>query len=499
MQNESLAWARGIEGHIASVYPFFDVKEPHAQTLDFDEIVKRRRRTSNVRLDYTALATKVCNNFIFGDRTLIDGIQRAPWMARLTDDGQWQRLHLPPHGRRVPDPELFKAELLRALIDEVREYARGCRTVGLLLSGGMDSRVAAGVLRFLEMTDGAMRVIALTWGREESRDVNYARRIAQRFGWDSLHFQITPSLLERNIHHCAVSGAEVSPLHLHAVPDVAQISGLDAVIAASYGDSIGRGEFSGVRVGSVKPMPARPFDSFHILDPDFLQRHVRAIGEDARGTVHKVEVSGRGRADAAAVEQQQQMNYMRRMLHCTLLTIGRETPLYQIFTGPRVVGLMWGLSPKARDDRWYELLLNELPGNLLDIPWARTGKLFPRGGECLDERPRLYHQYGTWLRHELYGVIESAALSSEIRGLGLLNERALDGAFSAWRRSSTTSTSQLDELFAWLSALRVFLWTYNPDRVEVPQRSRPVVSLGHAMVGSVKSQIYIMARNHVRK
>jgi len=33
-------------------------------------------------------------------------------------------------------------------------------------------------------------------------------------------------------------GAEVSPLHLHAIPKINELGGVDVILAGSYGDSV---------------------------------------------------------------------------------------------------------------------------------------------------------------------------------------------------------------------------------------------------------------------
>src|SRR5690606_42104683 len=113
---------------------------------------------------------------------------------------------------------LFRSQEVRAkLISEASGYIEGAARIGILLSGGMDSRVVAGVLRELQLQSGnKFDVVVLTWGDSKSRDVVYSERISKQFGWDLINFPISAATLEKNIHLAGSVGAEVSPLHFHA-------------------------------------------------------------------------------------------------------------------------------------------------------------------------------------------------------------------------------------------------------------------------------------------
>ena len=47
-----------------------------------------------------------------------------------------------------------------------------------------------------------------------------------------------------------------------------------------------------------------------------------------------------------------------------------------MFSDPTVFGFIWGLNNDIRKDDIYMHLLNDLPGHLLNIPWARNGKIY---------------------------------------------------------------------------------------------------------------------------
>ncbi len=487
-------WWTETADHLGGIYPFQDRGQTGQCSLDIGTLIEARRaRGESVILDLAGIVSKATLLYLLGNRTLVQGIQRAPWMSFPCADGRWQPAPLPSHGMERPDSESFVYKLRTSLLDEAQNYVNGARTVGILLSGGMDSRVLAGVVRELqELSDNSFDVVGLTWGSDKSRDVVYARRITERFGWNWKHFEINASTLAANIDHMAVMGAEVSPLHLHAMPAVARTDGLDVVLAGSYGDSVGRAEFSGRRVTQLRDTQSSSVDRFGVIRHKALMAVKLALTEDVADSPHIDKHTPVLRRH----EIEQEMHYMRRMLQACMLTIANKTRFYQMFTAPTVFGLMWGLDPKIRDDEWYRRLLPILPGNLLDIPWARTGLRYDHPEGQADNLDLMYHAYGQWLRGELREEVISRVNSDHVRGLGIFNDRGLDLALSAWRRASTKSTNSLDELLSWLASFQGFIEKYHLKTSQWDYATCINDSL-YAMRGGLHSRLYVEARERM--
>lgn len=487
-------WWRDLEGHLGGIYPFYNQNCPDFYSLDPGPVLARKAdRGEPLALDVSAVACKVCLPYLLGNRTLVKGVERAPWVERLVAAGEWEPLPLPSHGSQDPDPDDFVASFVAALELELESYLGAARTVGILLSGGMDSRVVAGVLRkFQESNPGQFSVVALTWGDAGSRDVVYAKRIAGQFGWGLKHFPLTAETLARNIELAGQAGAEVSGLHLHAMPEIAQVDGLDLILAGSYGDSVGRAEFSGKRVNELKPILPANIDPFGVLKSGIRRPAIDDLLSDARASCHFRE----GDSPIRTFEIEQEMHYMRRMLQSCMFQIARNTPLYQMFTAPSVFGMMWQLAPEIRGDRWYERILQVLPGRLLDIPWARTGGRYLDHSSETDGLPKSYHSYGRWLRNDLRDVVVSRVNGDRIRELGLFNDKGLDFALKAWVSARTEGSNSLDELMAWLASLHAFLASY-PVTSE-PAPDTPFRDTFSALRGGLYGQAYIRARNLLR-
>lgn len=488
-------WWHSLEGHLGGVYPFYDPGHPDFYSLDPGEVIARKAESgSPLSLDVSAIACKVGLPYLLGNRTLVKGMKRTPWVERMVAAGKWELAPLPEHGNHHPDPDDFTSRFADALESEMESYVGTAATVGILLSGGMDSRVVAGLLRKVqECNPGQFTVVALTWGDAGSRDVVYAERIARQFGWELKHFPLTADSLGHNIELAGKAGAEVSGLHLHAMPQIAEVDGLDLILAGSYGDSVGRAEFSGKRVSALKPTLPANIDPFGVLKYGIRRSAMDDLRRDVRCSGH----FRQGDSALRTFEIEQEMHYMRRMLQSCMFEIARKTPLYQMFTAPSVFGMMWQLAPELRGDKWYDRILQILPGRLLDIPWARTGGRYLDNSSESDNLPKSYHAYGKWLRNDLKDVVVSRVNGDRIRGLGLFNDRGLDSALNAWARARTDGSNSLDELMAWLASLDTFLATY-PVSCEVAPESSFQDTLS-ALRGSIYGQAYIRARNLVRE
>lgn len=294
------------------------------------------------------------------------------------------------------------ARLKNALRREALGYLSGKKHAGILLSGGMDSRIVAGIVRELQLAgEFTGDVVALTWGLDGSRDVIYAQEIARRYGWEWLHFPLGPDILAQNIQITGEIGAEFAPFHLHALPQIRKLHGIDVILAGSYGDSVGRAEYSGSRILHLKPTIHMSLNRFGLIRDEIVRASRAPILQDAYGYQKYIQ------RDAACQyrELEQEMHYMRRKLQACMSYVAERIPLFQLFTAPEVFALMWGLDPSIRDDRFYKALLPTLPGDIGSLPWARTG--FPLGvsSGLPDDRPKLFHKYGLWLRRDLRTMI----------------------------------------------------------------------------------------------
>lgn len=366
-------------------------------------------------------------NYLLGSRTLIRGVRRLPWRAALDSAGVVRRDPPIPHGHRVLAAADTARRLRQLLEEELAAVVGDEGPIRLLLSGGLDSRVVAGVLH--DAGPGMSgRVVATTWGLPDSRDVVYARRIAGWFGWPHEHLRYDSALTWQNIELGAIRyGAEVAGFHLHGATRTGQLRPCGVTVAASFGDSIGRAEFSSRHlVGASLVDLDNPWDLIHPALYRDLRREAEADRREA--------VEGADRDDAVARrELALQEGYMRRMICHALDPIRRSSELYQAFTARELVAFMWSLDPSCRTDDVYRALLTDLDPRLSSLPWARTG-VAPDGTRESDPDLRpAYHEVGRWLRGDLADRLEALVFAPDLRELGIFDAGAVRRLWRAFR------------------------------------------------------------------
>lgn len=415
-------------------------------------------------IDPTAVLGILMKNYPIATRSLVLQVKKTPWMAKPDNKNGWEYANLPKHGNITLSAKDIAIEFKSRLEEEALEFLDNKKTIGILLSGGMDSRIIAGIVRELQVKGNySGDVVALTWGIPNARDVIYAKRIAEKFNWEFIHFPLDANTLKENIITAGEMGAEFSPVHLHAMKNVSEVQGLDGVLAGSYGDSIGRGEYSGDRVAVLPSLKSKDFHYFSFLLKDIEKIALHQLEDD----LVKARELFPNRSETEYREIEMQMHYMNRQLNSCMSIIDEKIPLYQMFSSPNVFGYIWSLSMECRNDDVYEELLLLLTGDLLDIPWARDGKLYnQQDSESLDNYSQTYNHYGDWLRNDNRDFIVEKIRNGNLQNLGIFNEKALDIWIKRWKRDKVKNADRLDQRMAWLASLSIFVEKNNIQSVE---------------------------------
>lgn len=379
-------------------------------------------------LDPIAVFELLQFNYILGDRTLVQGVQRLPWRATLNGRGEVARDAPIPHGEERLPPEQVARRLRKLLEEELLAAVEGRRQVYLMLTGGLDSRIVAGVLKGIE-PDVRAGISCVTWGAPDSRDVHYARQIAGWFGWEFIHVPYPKEAMWENIRRGAIwGGSEVTGLHLHRMDWFERASGEDLAIAASFGDSVGRAEYSSVHLQELSlPLFQNPWNLFP-------PSRVRAWLPQAEGDRARAWDGQPANPPWARIELDKQENYMRRMICHAMDYVRQYCNLHQAFTSPEVVSFMWSLAPACRTDQVYVQLLKDLDPRLAALPWARTG-VAPDGSRETDPSlTKHYHAWGRWLREDYREQLEALVFSPGMLELGLFHLPALYRMWKAYLR-----------------------------------------------------------------
>ncbi len=409
----------------------------------------------NNYLDIVSVIKILNKGFAFSDRTLVDHIHMTPWMAKPNDDCTlWNFDKIPSHNSMLKDSKIIAKELYKKLKLEIRNYIGKKTNIGILLSGGMDSRIVSVILNDLIKDGLPLKVTAITWGVQNSRDVIYAQRIAKLLKWDWKYFELSSNTLLQNIEIAAREGALYSPIHLHAMNEVSKLKDIDCIIAGSFGDSVGRAEYSGTHVLNLKTLNSSIFNRFKILNENIYAKYSEHVKKDI--SYYNNIFSKNQYYQQCEVEQE--LHYMRKLLNPCMNVINKKIPLFQAFSSPDVFGYMWSLSPKVRTDKIYFDLLSEYSLDLLEIPWARTGQRYlSADNQKIDKYLKDYHSYGLWIRKDIYTIIKAKVISPYIENLGIFNMKSIKNLFLLNSFSKQSKHTKIDEILIWLATLSDYI------------------------------------------
>jgi len=414
---------------------------------------------SKLSFDVSAIMSILAFNYPCGNRTIFREIKRQPWLSTISEHGNAVCESIPSHGFLWDKTERI-ADNLNALLQE--EAKRACynrKEVYLLLSGGLDSRIIACVLHQLRQK-GLLDVnpIGLTWGLEDSRDVQYGKAVAEILGFDWKHIRVMPECLIHNIHDgFPLIGGLLSPSHLHQMLWFQDNVSKEAlVLAGSYGDSIGRAEFAGKHLLELDFH--RPFNPFNLIKQDCFPQALLGVQDDLRLLHQRV---GQASPDYALCEIEMQCHYMRGMISHAMNVVNNWCTLYQMFTDPKVYTYMWSLHPSRRDDSIYAALLEKYSPSLARLPWARTNKSL-RGRTIGAQRGlrKEFHNYTNWVSLQLYNKIEPIVDPEWYESIGVFNAaqiHLLNKAIAPGSRLLKGYGAQCYNTWLWLASFRLMI------------------------------------------
>ncbi|MDD3296493.1 MAG: asparagine synthase-related protein [Candidatus Omnitrophica bacterium] len=414
MIHELKASERITTSAIGDFCPYWTILDEKVMVADTaEEIISIFPEKKRI-IDPVAVIGLLHFNYIPGNRTLIQGVQRMPWRATLRGDGFIKR-HAPiPHANNYVGYREIAQNLQELLEEELYNAIQGYRRVFLLLSGGLDSRIIAGVIKKIEPQLNA-QITCISWGFLNSRDVVYARKIAGWYNWGFFHIPYDCKLTWDNIKRGAVwGGSEVAGFNLHGLSWFRNAKPEDLVISGSFGNSLGRAEYNHRHLNDIK-IEALSRNRMGLLHPS-LPNGLVALIENDRQTAWE---GTQREPDWVLNELNEQENYLRRELCHPKNYIRNFCNLYEAYTNNKVVSYIWSISPECRKKEVYYQLLKNLDSKLYSLPYARTG-VAPDGTRELDLSLRVrYHEWWKWLRCELRPRLEPLFFSSGLRKLNL--------------------------------------------------------------------------------
>ncbi|MDP2161654.1 MAG: asparagine synthase-related protein, partial [Flavobacterium sp.] len=287
----------------------------HEDKLNFENSFSEilRNFQGDLKVDLTAVNQILCLNFMLGNRTLIKNIYKSPWMAKPNENQtKFDFYKIQKHEELLCDELAIAQKFYTLLREEVKSYVGTSKRIGILLSGGMDSRMVAGILNdlILDQEIAVESITGYTWGNLDSRDVVYSERICKKLGWNFKHYLVTAEDLWNNMKIASLNGCEYSGLHLHAIPQILNDLDVQVMLAGSFGDSIGRAEYSGKKVVELKSLLKRRKNFAYLLDYKTYTQTKQDWMEDLNYYHQKFPEA----KNYQQLELDYQLHYMRRML-----------------------------------------------------------------------------------------------------------------------------------------------------------------------------------------
>lgn len=175
-------------------------------------------------VDHVAVAQFLTFDHLLHQRTLLRDVQLMPPASvltyedkRLSIDAYWRPQH-PAHYTLRSEEEWMSA-LMHHLRRAMQRQAPGDLPAGMLLSGGLDSRVLLALLK--ENTD-LSRFPTFTWGIPNCDDARFSREVARKLGSNHYFFELKPDWLLQHAEDCvrATDGmGNIVNLHARATLD----------------------------------------------------------------------------------------------------------------------------------------------------------------------------------------------------------------------------------------------------------------------------------------
>src|SRR5699024_7067161 len=317
----------------------------------------------------------------------------------------------------------------------------------------------------------------------------YAKKIANLYNWKYKKLNLNPSVLKENFYHNLKIGCEISPIHLHNMWAVSKDKDSEVVISATFGDSIGRGLFSGKHVKELNSEPILK-DYFYLLKPEIKNRYFPKIIKKKLNNSNYIDY-------ISLAENDQYFNYLNRLLQTAMSLIELEKPVVQTFTSKKILEHVLSVPVSQRNDDYYKIILKNLPEGIGYIPNAKTGKSFIEDTNELDGLSPTSHKYGKWLREDLNDFILSNIDFKKIEALGIFDMTNLYFLISQWQKCKEDRSNRIDELMSYLANLSIFI---EENDLELPKNNyvegnNIFKTLTNRFKSILKIKSYVFSRN----
>jgi asparagine synthase (glutamine-hydrolysing) len=269
--------------------------------------------------------------------------------------------------------------------------------------------------------------------------------------------------MEENCVLAIENGCEFTPIHLHAMSKVSD-DDLDCVLAGSFGDSIGRAEYSGTSVEYLKSIKSSIRNYGGILRHDYAKLTKKNVEKD----IEEYHLLFPQDKKYQQYELDLQIHYMRRMLNPCMGIIDKKIPLYQMFSSPEVISYIWSIHPSKRNNLVYKYIIDEYAPELKEVPWARTGLKYTENEGIPDLYKKQHHNYGEMIITYFLEDIEVRIKDNDILAKQLFNYKGLLKLIQNIKNYPMDGKHIYEERLLWISLVLDFI-NKNQISLNIPE------------------------------
>lgn len=449
VNNNEIIYSSGLFGEYSPYYAIYNGK---AKVFELIKDAIKYDSRINYNFDKAAVLSLLNFGYILGDRTLVSEINKVPWHADITLEGDVICRPPIPHNDILLDEEIIAKKMHEILSGYLsKNILQKHSTIWLTLSGGYDSRIAAGLLKQNATSKNEIKV--LNWGLPHSLDVVYAKKIAEHYNWEYIHIPYDKKQDVDLIRYTVdESGAEISPMDYNPIETnssiINKIDPDDAIIFSHYGNSIGTGFYSGQHISKIRLKKIH--NPFFLFNTAYYSYYKKIIELD-RAKAWANDITKPVMKAVAQNELDMHENYMRRMLTKRFKFCNKYDP----FANIDLVKFMYSLSPKCRNIKCYKHLLQNINQFLFDLPWDKTKKSF----SGITETNNLFVQNQHNKFHdflEFYEEMKFKLLKGYLVNNNILNYKTLEYVLSLWEKNI-----KLSSLISKVYGIELFIEKHN--------------------------------------
>ncbi|OGC76067.1 MAG: hypothetical protein A2Z27_04180 [candidate division Zixibacteria bacterium RBG_16_50_21] len=404
------------------------------------------------KINYTALAEFLSFGFLLENKTLFEDVALVPPGSVLVfspDRFEIRRYWKARFSRAIPGFNRKSAtEECHSLLERaVQNDLEGSEAVGLFLSGGLDSRLLAGLA-----AENGRKIETFTFGTPNCMDGYLASRIADSLGISNRYFRLSPDFLanwgERGIWYTEGMSNCLNFAGIEVLPEVRNIT---PVVMNGYGGN----EFLGFLSGNLAKFYFR--GRLDTLAKDFYSSLAYLFSEEDKERLFTPEVYREMRGQAFQGIQEvlskcQEETPFSRLYNFMLTQKARRLNLLGIIMDHSHLEYLipfydydwteFALRLPEKERLWarfYRFFLSEKFPVLSRIPYQRTGlpvnanlmsilgnKLARKIGldlsdRCLRGKTASYAEYPHWTRTELKSFILEILNPANLSTRDLLN------------------------------------------------------------------------------